>query len=161
MKNNLTNNNIDMKDYPNALAHLKVYPQTQHIEFIDIDTNNVDTYDVETEQNMAPRKKNTKSSKKGKNIDNKSLEMMWKLMSMGKIDISYACVGYAFDGRPVLDYTAFIDLLINYGFYIDDVLTFIDDFSSCAKNDPKAPIVMTNINTARIMTEIKPLVEKK
>ena len=83
---------------------------------------------------------------------------MWKYMSMGKIDISYACVGYSYDGRPILDYNAFIDLLINYGFKIEDVLVFIDDFASCTENDDKAPIIMTSVNMSRIMTEIKKIV---
>lgn len=145
---------INISEYPNALAHLRAYPQSKTIEVLGTFRSNED---------MAARKK----SNKGKNEDvikpshqSSTLETMWKFMGMGKIDISYACVGYTFDGRPVLNYAEFTDLLINYGFDINDVLAFIDDFVECAKSDEKGPIVMTTVNSSRIMTEIEPLVDR-
>ena len=87
--------------------------------------------------------------------------MIWKNLGLGKIDISYACVGYTLDGRPVLSQDYFIDLLVNYGFNMSAIMLFIDDFAKHAKKDDISPIVMYSMNTARIMTEIKPIVRKK
>ena len=145
----LTNKQIEIEKYPNTLAHLKIYPHERRVEILDVKQQS------ENEDMPQDKKNSKKQSKKDK--ANKNVDSMWKYMSMGKIDISYACVGYSYDGRPILDYTAFIDLLVNYGFKIEDVLIFIDDFASCTEKDDKAPIVMTNINTSRIMTEINPL----
>ena len=149
---NLTNKDIDMKDYPNALAHIKVHPQEKMIEVVET----VKKFDDSSCQDINMKKERKTKKSRSKNFSkNTGVEAIWKHMSSGNIDISYACVGYSYDGRPILDYTAFVDLLANYGFKIEDSLAFIDDFASCAYDDDKAPIVMTNINTARIMTEIK------
>lgn len=146
---------IDINDYPNALAHIKVHPQEKMIEVVET-VKKFDDLECQSTNMKKPRKTNKTSTRKYKNSNsNLAVDSIWKYMSSGKIDISYACVGYSYDGRPILDYTALVDLLVNYGFSVEDSLSFIDDFASCAYEDKNAPIVMTNINTARIMTEIK------
>lgn len=102
----------------------------------------------------------TTMSREGKSSSKKSskgVDAIWKSLGLGKIDLSYAFAGYALDGRPIINYSEFIDLLLNYGFKIQDVLDFIEDFGECAKIDPKAPIVMTTMNVTRIMAEVTPL----
>ena len=133
--------------YPNALAKLKVSLKDMSIEHVGLTDNG--------ESEMAAKKssKNTSS--------NAEVDLIWKNLGLGKIDISYACVGYTLDGRPVLSQDYFIDLLINYGFNIQAIMLFIDDFAKNAEKDDTSPIVMYSVNTARIMTEIKPIVRKK
>ena len=85
------------------------------------------------------------------------VEVMWKKMASGAIDMSYACVGYSMDGRPVLSHEDLVNLLINYGFAINDVLEFLDEFAEEATmSDGQSPIVMYSVNTAKIMTNIEP-----
>jgi hypothetical protein len=143
--------------YPNELAHIKVDMQNRIVEHVSENT-------IKEENEAMARKRSKKSSNKSKNEPKKSskeVNFMWKCMSLGKIDISYACVGYSFStGQPILDYSAFVDLLVNYGFAIQDVMSFIDEFAECSKEDNNAPIVMTNLNIARIMTEVEPIVKK-
>lgn len=90
--------------------------------------------------------------------DDKTIELMWSLMNSSKIDISLACVGYSLDGRAVLDYKNFMDLLVSYGFSSKDAIVFIDDFSKSTINDSMAPIVMTDVNTARILTTVEHII---
>ena len=75
---------------------------------------------------------------------NAEVEKIWKCFAMGKIDVSYARVGFTYNGRAVLDYSAFIDLLLNYGFKIEDVLTFIDEFADISENEDNTnlPVLM-------------------
>lgn len=143
--------------YPNELAHIRVDMQNRDIEHIS------ENAIKEEENEVMARKRSKKSSNKSKNElkkSSKEVNFMWKCMSLGKIDISYACVGYSLSGQPVLDYSIFVDLLVNYGFAIQDVMSFINEFAECAKEDNTAPIIMTNSNVSRIMTEIKPIVKK-
>ena len=62
------------------------------------------------------------------------------------------------DGRPILNHDEFVNLLINYGFNVKDVLPFIDDFAENSAKDEKSPIVMFTANTSAIMTNIEPIV---
>ena len=159
---NLIGKDVDINDFPNALAHIKVYPQEQMIEVVSTSSKkeNGIMLDKDYSKKSNRRRKNKKSNEAFENKPhNPNIDLIWKYMSLGKIDISYACVGYTYDGRPVLDHSAFVDLLVNYGFAVNDTVQFIDEFVNCAKDNDTSPIVMTNINVARITTEIKPLVE--
>ena len=133
--------------YPNALAKLKVSLKDMSIEHVGLTDNG--------ESEMAAKKssKNTTS--------NAEVDLIWKNLGLGKIDISYACVGYTLNGRPVLSQDELINLLVNYGFNIQAIMLFIDDFAKNAEKDDTSPIVMYSVNTARIMTEIKPIGRKK
>ena len=138
---------INNHAYPNALAKLKVSMKDMSIEHVGLTGNG--------ESEMAAKKS-------GKNASsNAEVDMIWKNLGLGKIDMSYACVGYTLDGRPVLSQDELISLLISYGFNIPSIMLFIDDFAKHAEKDGTSPIVMYTVNTARIMTEIKPIVRKK
>ena len=133
--------------YPNALAKLKV-------SLKDI-RNKHDGLTDNGESEMAAKKS-------GKNASsNAEVDLIWKNLGLGKIDISYACIGYTLDGRPVLSHDEFVNLLVNYGFNIQAIILFIDDFAKHAEKDDTSPIVMYSVNTASIMTEIKPVGRKK
>lgn len=87
---------------------------------------------------------------------------IWKKMESGAIDISYACVGYTTDGKPVLSHEDLVNLLINYGFVINDVLEFLDEFAEEATtSDGQSPVVMYSVNTTKIMTDIEPFDDAK
>lgn len=133
--------------YPNALAKLKVSMKDMSVEHVGLIGNG--------ESEMASKKSSKNAS------SNAEVDMIWKNLGFGKIDISYACVGYTLDGRPVLSQDEFVNLLVNYGFNLPSILLFIDDFAEHAKKDDMSPIIMYSVNTARIMTEIKPIVRKK
>ena len=138
---------INNNAYPNALAKLKVSMKDISIENIGLTDNG--------ENEMAARKSSKNAS------SNAEVDLIWKNLGLGKIDISYACVGYTLNGRPVLSQDELINLLVNYGFNIQAIMLFIDDFAKNAEKDDTSPIVMYSVNTARIMTEIKPIVRKK
>ena len=133
--------------YPNALAKLKVSLKDMSIENVGLTDNG--------ESEMAARKSSKNASSSAE------VDLIWKNLGLGKIDISYACIGYTLNGRPVLSQDELINLLVNYGFNIQAIMLFIDDFAKNAEKDDTSPIVMYSVNTARIMTEIKPIVRKK
>ena len=133
--------------YPNALAKLKVSMKDMSIEHVGLTGNG--------ESEMAAKKSIKNASR------NAAVDLIWKNLGLGKIDMSYACVGYTLDGRPVLSQDELISLLISYGFNMPAIMLFIDDFAKHAEKDGTSPIVMYSVNTARIMTEIKPIVRKK
>lgn len=139
-------------EFPEALAKIHISNMSKSIQNVSLD-DNVEN-DTLKEATSSSRKR--KTSRK-KTSTEKDVDKIWKAMNAGQIDISYACVGYALDGRAVLDNSAFIDLLINYGFKIVPVMQFIDEFASIAKDDDAGPIVMINQNLSKIMTDIKEL----
>lgn len=77
------------------------------------------------------------------------------MLNDGKIDIGYACIGYSLDGRPVLNYRNLMDLLVASGFTPVDAISFIDDFALNSKKAKTSPIIMTDVNTGKILTEVK------
>jgi len=83
-----------------------------------------------------------------------AVQLIWKMLNEAKIDIGYACIGYALDGRPVLNYRNFMDLLVVSGFTPGDATAFIDDFAKHSKKVKTAPIIMTDTNTGKILTEV-------
>ena len=138
---------INNHAYPNALAKLKVSMKEMSIEHVGLIDNGVNEMAV---------KKSSKNASSSAEVD-----LIWKNLGLGKIDISYACIGYTLDGRPVLSQDELISLLINYGFTMLAIMPFIDDFAQQAKQNDKSPIIMYSVNTAKIMTEIEPIVGKK
>ena len=116
--------------------------------------------DIMAKEKKQRKGKDDKNSTKqvDQNVDKKAIDDIWKHMGLGHIDISYACVGYSMDGRPILNHDEFVNLLINYGFKIQDVLPFIDDFAEHSTKDDKSPIVMFTANTSAIMTNIEPII---
>lgn len=145
--------------YPNEIGRVVVSPESMTIVPVEVQEEMIG--DI-----MAKERKRSKTSKDSsssediskQDVDKKAVDAIWKHLGLGHIDISYACVGYSMDGRPILNHSEFVDLLVTYGFNIQDVLPFIEDFASHSVNDNKSPIVMYTANTSAIMTSIEPIV---
>lgn len=147
---------VNSRVYPNALAHLQVSVKDYSIKSIRTTIDKAD--------NMAAKNKDggqNKESNHRKNHNNVEIDLIWKHLGLGNIDISYACCGYTLDGRPVLNQDELTNLLINYGFTMPSILEFIDDFAQQSITSANSPIIMYSANTAKIMTEIEPILEKK
>jgi len=99
-----------------------------------------------------------KKKKRSKELVN-AIDSIWEYLNAGNIDLGYAIVGYAFSGRAILDHDIFVNLLINYGFKIDVVLAFIDDFNEVSLEDDDFPIVMISSYMQKIYEEVNNLEE--
>lgn len=108
-------------------------------------------------QPMPKQTSRQKPAKKGLGFSPSEVDRIWKNLNKEKINLEYACIGYSMDNRAVLDYNLMIDLLINYGFKINDILQFMDEFEDSTVNDNEAPIVMISQKYSHIMTDIEPL----
>lgn len=145
--------------YPNEIG--RVHVSLSHMQMVPVEAAD---HKMSLESMAKDIKKDGKHSKKSKtgessmqNADEKAIDDIWKHLGLGHIDISYACVGYSMDGRPVLSYDDFMNLLVTYGFKVQDVLKFIEDFASHSTSDEKSPIVMFTTNSSAIMTNIEPI----
>lgn len=85
------------------------------------------------------------------------VEDIWKNLECGKIELGYAIVGYSCNGRPVVDHDVLVTLLINYGYKIDHILAFIDDFNAVSEDDSGFPMIVVNSSVSRIYEEVEPL----
>ena len=145
---------------PNAIAVLHVSPKAKtvtQVKTFSTKLASLDSKPIESEKTEVKKGGNKSTSKKDK-ASASAIDKMWKMLGLGKIDISYACVGYTLDGRPILDHSCLVDLLVNYGFDIDSVMEFIDDFAKSSSNSSsQAPIVMMSAQMAKIMSDIVPL----
>lgn len=140
-------------EYPNALAYLKV-------SLSDMTVQNIYNFtEIKGLDEIMANNTNDCTNDSTKN----ELELIWKNLNNGKIDITYACIGYSLDGRPVLNQHEFISLLIEYGFSMQGIYAFFADYVEVTKKlaNSNYPIFMSSVNNARIMTEIKPIVNKK
>ena len=143
---------------PNELGRIHVSINKQQI--CPIEANYIGNIMARSKKNNNNPKDIDANAKPAKeNIDQKAIDAIWKHMGLGHIDISYACVGYSMDGRPILNYDEFTNLLVTYGFNIQDVMMFIDDFANHSTQDNTSPIVMFTTNTSAIMTNIEPIVQ--
>ena len=144
--------------YPNEIARLRVSVQDMSVVPISVFSNV-----TEAKSAMSSKKirKDTDSSHGGghSNSSNNTVEYIWKLLGLNKIDISYACIGYAYDGSPILDHDDLVELLLAYGFSIDIVMAFVDDFSEHSSKNEGTPIVMFRKNTADIRSSIEPIID--
>lgn len=84
------------------------------------------------------------------------IDDIWKNLASKAIDMNYAIVGFAPNGRPILDHSTFIDLLINHGYRIGDILEFIDDFNDVSMEDDDFPMVMLSKNIHDIYSDVEP-----
>lgn len=74
------------------------------------------------------------------------------------MDLAYAAVGYDFrTGRPVYDYDILVDLLVNYGYGVDDAAAFIDELSVSGVFDGFAPVIMNSAFRTSIYADIEHL----
>lgn len=85
------------------------------------------------------------------------VEDIWKRISSQDINLYYAVVGYGPNGRPVIDHDILVNLLINYGYHIDHILPFIDDFNAVSEEDDSFPMIMLNSYTYEIYENVKSL----
>lgn len=141
------------KAFPNALAILRVDLSNDTMHLVE-DFSKKDT-------SMRSKKNSSRSNASSKDAPKQdpAVEQIWDFMGQGKIDISYACIGYTMDGKPVLDYDNFISLLVNLGFSIGPVLDFIDDFNRHSQGQDTAPVIMISSNSSRIMADIEDIVD--
>ena len=148
--------------YPNALAKLRVSAKDLSISDVSYELNK-----GIGDGDSIMAKKSKKTNEDGNissSIDiasaNPQVDLIWKNLGLGKIDLSYACIGYTYSGSMVLLHDDLVSLLINYGFNIEVVLAFIEDFAKHAENDPSAPVVIYSKNNAFIMSDIEPITGK-
>ena len=159
MKVSIIGKNITKLEVPKSIADAD--PSTFYSKNA-LDKNMVDS----TESSYASKERKTKKSnsfkkaKKRSKEDIQAIDSIWKHLGDGSIDLSYATVGYGFNGRPILDHDIFVNLLINYGFTIGTVLEFIDDFNEVSLEDDDFPMVMINSHMQRIYQEINPFDEE-
>lgn len=150
-------NALNTSSYPGELGRV-------HVSLGSMSITPLEVVEERVEEVMAKESKRKSKSKdkdnisESQNVDQKAIDAIWKHLGLGHIDISYACIGYSMDGRPILNHDEFVNLLVNYGFKIQDILPFIDDFASHSENDKKSPIVMFTANESAIMTSIEPIV---
>lgn len=139
---------INSRFFPNALAKLRVSVKDRSIENAEL-PNSI----------KAPQMQKSKPLEDQKKLP--EVDEIWRNLGLGKIDISYACCGYTLDGRPILNQDDFINLLINYGFTMQAIMPFIEDFAEQSMQLDTAPIVMYSANTAKILSDIGPITRKK
>ena len=151
---NKTSFDISLHKIPNEIGRVHICINNQQV--IPVKSEYVGEA-MAKESEINNKRKHKKQSLDSANVDKKAIVPIWKHMGLGHIDISYACIGYSLEGRPILNHDEFVNLLINYGFNIKDIIPFIDDFAKHSLEDPKSPIVMFTANTSAIMTNIKPI----
>lgn len=145
--------------YPNEIARLRVSVQDMSAVPISVFSN---VTEAKSAMNSKKTRKDTDSSHDSSshgNSSNNTVEYIWKLLGLNKIDISYACIGYAYDGSPILDHDDLVELLVAYGFSIDIVMAFVDDFAEHSSKNESTPIVMFRKNTADIRSSIEPVID--
>lgn len=154
---------LEVKTSPSALASLesakpaarmRISPESKKIISVDLSSCSRDS--------LAGTKKkaSTRSSLKRGKLDEfsiKVVEDIWKRISSGEVNLYYATVGYGLNERPILDYDILVNLLINYGYRIDDVMAFIDDFTSVSAEDDTFPMLMMNSHVREIYEDVKHL----
>ena len=162
--------------YPNALAVMRL--STQNYSIVDVenlqDTQNVETdmarkskktrkngrsadENEESQSSMTPANDAAESVSSSESESRPDVDEIWKQLGKKRIELSYACVGYTLDGRPILNYDDFMNLLVSYGFECSSATAFIDDFAENAQEDGQSPIVMISGNSCKIMNDITPL----
>lgn len=154
---------IDIGNFPNALAVLRASMQDMSIS-TSMCTEEGELLVREKKTGKKSKAQTTicygtaigQSSKLSKStID--EIDEIWKALEAGRVDISYACAGYTLDGRVVIDQADFMSLLAAYGFNVNTIALFVDDFVKQTKDVKTAPILMCGINSAKILTEVVPL----
>ena len=136
-----------------SIIEIESAPPLKNKEELDLISN-----DSSCDSSKTPTSKTLKKKKRSKELD-KAIDGIWEYLNAGNIDLRYAIVGYAFSGRAIIDHDIFVNLLINYGFKIDVVLAFIDDFNEVSLEDDDFPIVMISSHMQKIYEEINNLEE--
>lgn len=99
----------------------------------------------------------SKSSKNKSNKLDKVLQI-WNDINDGKVNLTYAIAGYTYGDRlPIFDSQDLTMLLIQYGYDLQTIKEFIQDFVDVHDKNPNTPIVMVSANLANIYLSVKPI----
>ena len=137
------------------VARMKISPESKRIKLVDVSSNGENSLNRRGEKKIS-----VKTSPKRRKLDSFTIEVIediWKRISSGDVNLYYATVGYGFNGRPVLDHDILVNLLINYGYKINDVMAFIDDFNDVSSEDDAFPMLMMNSHVHEIYEDVKHL----
>ena len=99
-------------------------------------------------------------SKSSKNKSNKldNVLQIWNDINDGKVNLAYAIAGYTYGDRlPIFNSQDLTMLLIQYGYDLQTIKEFIQDFVDVHDKNPNTPIVMVSANLANIYTTVKPI----
>ena len=99
----------------------------------------------------------SKSSKNKSNKLDKVLQI-WNDINDGKVNLTYAIAGYTYGDRlPIFNSQDLTMLLIQYGYDLQAIKEFIQDFVDVHDKNPNTPIVMVSANLANIYLSVKPI----
>ena len=144
-----------MEDSQKPIATMKVSLARKAI----LNSETSSSEQLAKKSSMTPNNGNPPSMTQTSVVESKNVvDDIWSRLDNGAIDIKYATVGYGPNGRLILDHDILVTLLINYGYKIDDVLAFIDDFNGMSENDNDFPLVMMNSHVYDIYENINPIV---
>lgn len=84
-------------------------------------------------------------------------ESIWQHLGAGDIDLHYATIGHSFSGRAIIDHDILVSLLINYGFAVEAIFEFINDFNRVSAEDATLPLVIVSAYATAICQDIRSL----
>lgn len=131
------------------VAKMKISPEEKRIKLVEVSSTSRRSKSVDVK--TAPK------SGKVDSFTIKVIEDIWNRISSSEVNLYYATVGYGFNGRPILDHDILVNLLINYGYKINDVMAFIDDFNDVSLEDDTFPMLMMNSHVHEIYEDVKHL----
>lgn len=89
-----------------------------------------------------------------------ALRRMWRAFEEGRMDLSYAESGRVYGaGIPVYDYDDLTELLLEYGFRVQEAFQFIEEFSDSFSVSGVPRLVAVSERRARMLAEVEPLPE--
>lgn len=104
------------------------------------------------------------SSKTSRKPQDESYERMmrlvvddiWDRIGRKEIDLDLCLAGQTYDGgRPIYDIDLMTTLLINYGYRIDFINAFEEEFSAAFDDEPPYPILMVGQGACKIYENVE------
>ena len=111
-------------------------------------------------RNVKEKKVSTTNHVQSKNKSNKldKVLQIWNDINDGKVNLTYAIAGYTYGDRlPIFNSQDLTMLLIQYGYDLQTIKEFIQDFVDVHDKNPNTPIVMVSANLANIYLSVKPI----
>ena len=111
-------------------------------------------------RNVKEKKVSTTNHVQSKNKSNKldKVLQIWNDINDGKVNLTYAIAGYTYGDRlPIFNSQDLTMLLIQYGYDLQAIKEFIQDFVDVHDKNPNTPIVMVSANLANIYLSVKPI----
>lgn len=111
-------------------------------------------------RNVKEKKVSTTNHVQSKNKSNKldKVLQIWNDINDGKVNLTYAIAGYTYGDRlPIFNSQDLTMLLIQYGYDLQSIKEFIQDFVDVHDKNPNTPIVMVSANLANIYLSVKPI----